>query len=359
MRKKVLIIDDSALMRRILSDIITLDHNFQVYATAANGQEGLEIMEEEADNIDVVLLDLNMPIMNGIEFLKELNKKEIDANVVIVSTAAKSDERETILALELGAFDFVTKPETYSNIKSKEFSKWLLGTVALATTSKKIPREKTPVAKIETQKVVKRKDHGRKVLGGLNKVVAIACSTGGPKALHNILSYLPQNIDAPLLIVQHMPAGFTKSLAERLDDVSKLYVKEAEHGDILKKGSAYIAKGGCQMRVVDGEDGQVSLALTEEPPRNSLRPCADIMYESIMDTQIEKVICVVLTGMGRDGTKGISQLSKTKETYVIAQDEKSSIVYGMPRGVMEANLVDQEVDLKDVANAIVKHVGVL
>ena len=164
----------------------------------------------------------------------------------------------------------------------------------------------------------------------MNKVVAIACSTGGPKALHNILSYLPQNIDAPLLIVQHMPAGFTKSLAERLDDVSKLYVKEAEHGDILKKGSAYIAKGGCQMRVVDGEDGQVSLALTEEPPRNSLRPCADIMYESIMDTQIEKVICVVLTGMGRDGTKGISQLSKTKETYVIAQDEKSSIVYGMP-----------------------------
>ena len=113
------------------------------------------------------------------------------------------------------------------------------------------------------------------------------------------------------------------------------------------------------MRVVDSEDGQVSLALTEEPPRNSLRPCADIMYESIIDTQIEKVVCVVLTGMGRDGTKGISQLSKTKETYVIAQDEKSSIVYGMPRGVMEADLVDQEVDLKDVANAIIKNVGVL
>ncbi len=358
MIKKVLIVDDSALMRRILSDIIALDDRFQVYDAVANGQEGMDIILEEPENVDVVLLDLNMPIMNGIEFLKELNKKGIDANVIIVSTNAKSDEKETILSLELGAFDFVTKPESYSDIKSREFSRWLLDTVAIATESKKITRDKKTRLKAEEKEVFVTAKVEKQHVDKVEKIVAITCSTGGPKALHTIIPYLPKNINASLIIVQHMPVSFTKSLAERLNDVSQVRVKEAEHGEVLEKGTVYIAKGGNHMRIIDGEIGQYHIAVTDEPPRNALRPCADIMYESLIDTRIKDITCVVLTGMGRDGSKGIKQLSETKEIYVIAQDEKSSIVYGMPRATNETGLVDKEVALKDVADAIINNVGV-
>ena len=160
-----------------------------------------------------------------------------------------------------------------------------------------------------------------------------------------------------MLLVQHMPKGFTNSLAQRLDELSQIKVKEAAQGDIIEKGTVYIAPGGNQMRLVR-KGGKYQIALSEEPPRNGLRPCADIMYESLVNTDFDDITCVVLTGMGGDGTLGIKQLNEKRNIYVIAQNEATSTVYGMPKVVAEAGLVDQVEPLEDVAAAITKNVGV-
>ena len=366
MKKNILIIDDSALMRRVLSDIIESDERFHVYATAINGLEALSIMQSKVNHIDALLLDINMPRMNGLEFLSELKAQKIKAKVIIVSTIAKKDAKETILALELGAFDFVTKPESYEEVKNNKFAERILCTLAAAVQTSETPKaempRKTPKAQTEEIKPLKEiSRRKRRVLEGIRgeKLVAIACSTGGPKALHMVIPKLPANLDAGILIVQHMPEGFTKSLADRLNEMSQLQVKEAEHGDLLKKGTVYLAKGGHQMRLQMLEDGQYQIAVTKEAARHGLLPCADIMYESLVDLNLDQITCVVLTGMGGDGTEGIGKLNKTKNIYVIAQNEETSVVYGMPKVVADAGLVDEVVALKDVSDAIIKNVGCL
>ena len=247
-KKNILIIDDSALMRRVLSDIIERDERFQVYGVAINGLDALSIMQSKANEIDALLLDINMPRMNGLEFLSELKAQNIKAKVIIVSTIAKRDAKETILALELGAFDFVTKPESYEEVKNNQFSDRILFTLAAATQIMEVDRSE---AGSRTYKQGSKADKSlkdipqrkRRVIEGSagGKLVAVACSTGGPKALHTVIPKLPANLDAGVLIVQHMPEGFTKSLAERLDLLSQMKVKEAEDGDILTKGTVYLA----------------------------------------------------------------------------------------------------------------------
>lgn len=363
MKKNILIIDDSALMRRVLSDIIKSDERFDVYGMAINGLDALSIMQSKANEIDALLLDINMPRMNGLEFLSELKAQNIKAKVIIVSTIAKRDARETILALELGAFDFITKPESYEDVKSNKFKERILLTLEAATQVDEVAAMK-PLPKADTEKVKPlmeappRKRRVTENTGG-GKLVAIACSTGGPKALHMVIPKLPANLDASVLIVQHMPEGFTKSLADRLNEMSQLTVKEAEHGEILKKGTVYLAKGGHQLRLLRNEQGQYQLSVTKEAARHGLLPCADIMYESLEDLDLDQITCVVLTGMGGDGTEGIKKLNKSKNIYVIAQNEETSIVYGMPKVVAEAGLVDEVVALNDVSDAIIKNVGCL
>ncbi len=361
MKKNILIIDDSALMRRVLSDIINSDERFISSEFATNGLEALELLKSKAKEFDAVLLDINMPKMNGIELLDQLRKLNIKATVIIVSTIATEDAKETIRALELGAFDFVTKPKSFLEVSSNQFSDRLLSCLGQATKSE--PREMNEsiknileIVKLTKEMVQKKKPIPKKQSS--NKLVAIASSTGGPKALHSIIPKLPKNLDAPILIVQHMPIGFTKSLADRLNELSPLEVKEAEDNEILKKGTVYIAKGGHQMRLIEQEDGSYRLTVTKEPARRGLLPCADILYESLVDTDFDPIICVVLTGMGGDGTAGISQLNKSKNIYVIAQDEATSIVYGMPKVVKDAGLVDEVVALDNISDAIIRNVGV-
>ncbi len=360
MKKNILVIDDSALMRRVLSDIINADDRFQVTEYAGNGLEGLTILQNRGNEFDAVLLDINMPRMNGIELLSELQTKNIKATVIVVSTIAIRDSKETIRALELGAFDFVTKPESYLEVKSNQFSDKILGALATATKIERVVAKISIQERIVVKKEVKVKP---KVLSNMlpknaNKLVALACSTGGPKALHVVIPSLPQDLDASVLIVQHMPGGFTKSLADRLNELSQLTVKEAEDGEILCKGTVYIAKGGFQMRVKKQPCGQYAISLSKEAARQGLMPCADIMYESLVDTDFDQITCVVLTGMGGDGTAGISQLMQNKNIYVIAQNEETSIVYGMPKVVKEAGLVDEVVALNEVSDSIIKNVGV-
>ena len=362
MKKNILIIDDSALMRRVLSDIINADERFQVTELAINGLDGLSVLQNRGNDFDAVLLDINMPRMNGIDMLAELKAQNIKATVIIVSTIAKKDAKETIRALELGAFDFVRKPESYLDVKSNIFSNNLILCLATATQTITKLDQVTEEVKPVPVKTVKNSLPKRAVVQlpqNANKLVALACSTGGPRALHTVIPNLPKNLDASILIVQHMPGGFTKSLADRLNEISKINVKEAEDGELLMKGTVYIAKGGYQMKLKKDADGQYRISIVIEPARHGLLPCADIMYESLVNTDFDQITCVVLTGMGGDGTAGISELNKKHNIYVIAQNEETSTVYGMPKVIRDTGLVDEVVSLNDVSVAITKNVGVL
>lgn len=192
----------------------------------------------------------------------------------------------------------------------------------------------------------------------MDKLVVIACSTGGPKALQRILPSLPEDLDCPVLVIQHMPLGFTKSLANRLNDLSKINVVEADEGMEVVKGTVYLAKGGFQMRLRQKPGGHHYLTLSEEPAKNGLRPCADVLFESLVQTRYQKIICTVLTGMGDDSLDGIRKLKERKELYIVTQDKETSTVYGMPRAIFMAGYSDKEVPLDKVADVITKNVEV-
>ncbi len=193
---------------------------------------------------------------------------------------------------------------------------------------------------------------------GKNLLVALACSTGGPKALQSVIPYLPANMDAPMVLVQHMPVGFTKSMADRLNEVSKITVKEAAEGDVLEKGCVYVAPGGKHLEVQKRPDGRHVVRLSDAPAIGGLRPCANVTYESLRTSGFDEIVCVVLTGMGADGTGGILSLKQRKRIHVIAQDAQSCVVYGMPKAIAEAGAVDEVVPLTEVAQTIIKNVGV-
>ncbi len=190
-----------------------------------------------------------------------------------------------------------------------------------------------------------------------NKIVAIASSTGGPKALHEVISKLPAELDAPVLVVQHMPKGFTASLAERLNNVSAMQVKEAVEGDVLKKGHVYIARGGEHMRIARLPGNRCVVKYSDEPPREGVKPCANYMYEDLVDCPYTHAVCVVMTGMGADGTEGIRNLKRKKNVHVISQSEDSCTVYGMPKCVADAGLSDSVVPLGQIAQEVVLRVG--
>ncbi len=387
--KNILIVDDSALMRRLISDIITSDKRFEVKDLAVDGLQALDLIVKNYRAYDAVILDINMPRMNGLELLEQLQKNKIKICVIMVSTLTKAGAKETILALERGAFDFVTKPENYLDAKSREFKGRLLEMLCVAT---KIPYQTVSAAENQavseplrrtemktgtpakpdlgtasTGKIGVRPPKNlnfaphKKLIGnktGKSKLVALACSTGGPKSLQSVIPKLPKDLDAPVVLVQHMPKGFTNSLAARLNEMSQVEVKEAADGDILQKGWVYIAPGRKQMRV-QKSGTNYKIVTTDEPDRDGLRPCANIMYESLVGSSFHEITCVVLTGMGADGTMGIGALGEKNNIYVISQDEATSVVYGMPRAVAEAKLSDEVQPLEKIADAVTKNVGVL
>ena len=379
--KKVLVVDDSALMRRVLSDIINKDEEFHTEHSARDGLEALKLMEQ--NDFDAIVLDIIMPRMNGIDFLKEVNERGYTAKIIIVSTIARKGAGETIEALELGAFDFVTKPGNLREAKSGEFAAKVLSRLYLAMGMewnnilsgeieapeqilRRMRRSDAGVIqehseRLETTEYKPEKSFPRSSMVNVNasgKLVALACSTGGPKALQQVIPKLPENLDAAVVLVQHMPVGFTASLSARLDEMSEIRVREAQDGEVLQKGTVYIAKGGSQMRVIEKNRHEFVLSVREEGARNGLKPWADILYESLRESSFEDITCVIMTGMGADGTKGILQLKETNKIYVIAQNAESSTVYGMPKAIAESGAVDEIKDLDLIADAIIKHVGV-
>lgn len=357
MKKNILVVDDSALMRRVICDIINTEGTFQVVDVCRDGLEAYEQLKKK--KYDGVILDVNMPRMDGLQLLEKLQKEKIKATVIMVSTTTTKDAEVTILAMELGAVDFVTKPTNVIEAKGEDFKKRLLAVLSAVLKTEKYNRENkvslTP--KTYTGKRVTLNSTSSTARGG-GKIVALACSTGGPKALQSVIPYLPANLNAPMLLVQHMPAGFTKSMADRLDEVSPIHVKEAEEGDVLKKGTVYIAPGGSHMEVKKYPDGSHKIRLNNMPAIGGLRPCANITYDSLRESGYDEVVCVVLTGMGADGTNGILSLAKSKPLRVIAQNAETCVVYGMPKAIAETGLVDEVVPLTEVAKTITKNVGV-
>lgn len=354
--KKILIIDDSALMRTVLSDIINSDSRFQVADKAKDGIEGLELLKQ--NTYDAVVLDINMPRMDGITMLKELHKNGIKAKIMMASTDTKEGAKVTMDALDLGALDFVHKPDRASECKGEEFCKLFLNTLAAVANSKAPGSTKAfsfDEVK-ESRKVVELVTKSASKITG-NRIVAIASSTGGPRALQSVIPRLPKNLKTPVVIVQHMPEGFTASLAERLDSLSEVRVKEAAEGDILAPGTVYISKGGKHMHIVKNA-GKSVIHYMDGPTREGVRPCANFMYESLVDSDYDEICCVVMTGMGADGTEGIKNLKSRKKVHVIGQDESTCTVYGMPKSVATAGLVDQVVKLDDIAQEIIMSVGV-
>lgn len=354
MMKNVLVVDDSALMRKIISDILAEDSRFNVAATAKDGEEALVLVKQ--NNYDAIILDINMPKMNGIEFLEALHKNDLHEKVLVASTDTADGADVTIKALELGALDFIQKPKNTLDSRQSTFKNHfleLLEAVCNAKTVSAIPSFKSNPVKAVDHELIRRVKSSAPISG--NKIVALCCSTGGPKALQHVIPRLPANLDAPVIMVQHMPEGFTKSLAERLDSMSKVKVTEAKEGDALENGHVYISKGGMHLKY-DGINNR--LYYSDEPQREGVKPCANYMYESLIDSSFDKITCVVLTGMGADGTAGIKALAKKKKLHIIAQDEASCTVYGMPKNIVATGLVNQIVDLDLVAQEIIMNVGV-
>ena len=378
MKKNILVVDDSALMRRVICDIINSDSNFQAKDTCKDGLEAYERLK--TTTYDGVVLDVNMPRMDGLQLLEKLQEDNIKANVIMVSTLTTKDAEVTILALERGAIDFVTKPTAIAEAKGEDFKKKVLEVLNAVLNSRQFTRPvRTTTSAARPARTARTTDAGGSALKpgvqdtvkpsvaanftrlkatGKNKLVALACSTGGPKALQSVIPFLPKDLDAPMVLVQHMPAGFTKSMADRLNEVSPIAVKEAEDGDKLEKGHIYVAPGGKHMEVVKCTDGSHKISLNNMPAIGGLRPCANITYDSLSKSGFDEIVCVVLTGMGADGTNGILSLGHHKPIHVISQSAETCIVYGMPKAIEESGVVDEVVPLEKVAETIVKNVGV-
>ncbi len=405
MKKKILIVDDSALMRRVLCDIINSDERFEVADMAVNGIEGFKLIV--ARNYDAVVLDVYMPQMTGLDMLREMQKSNVTANVLMASTTTGEGARETLTALELGAIDFIKKPENVADARHAEFRARFLDQLEAVSEAnvgrKRISRpvsgsqdtkktgptftarydvnfhnQKTPATGVSMSMgaskpataapgVMPSSHTGLKAGGEVKlrpaeevrgkKIVAIASSTGGPKALQEVIPKLPKNLNAPVLLVQHMPKGFTFTLAERLNELSNVTVTEAKEGEKLEIGHVYIAEGGLHLNAIK-KDGGYKIRYTDEPSREGVKPCANYMYESLCNSDYDQIVCVVLTGMGCDGTAGIKALDRKKKIHVIAQDQETCTVYGMPKSIAISGLVNEVVPLEKVAEHITKIVGV-
>ncbi len=345
----VLVVDDSAFMRRVISDIFKSAGDINVVGTARDGSEALE--KVKLLNPDVITLDVEMPVMDGLRCLKEL-QKITRVPVIMLSNHTQGGALATMEALESGAVDFIAKPTGLFDINGDEKKQEIINKIRMVRDIKK--------GKVAAHSKVKiSKALAADSSSPLKTIVSIGTSTGGPKALQEVIPYIPGNIPAAILVVQHMPPGFTKSLAERLNSISDLTVKEAEHEDVIKQGHVYIAPGDYHMTVRRYPDGTMRIMLNQDPTVGGHRPSVNVMMNSIAETGFRNVIGVIMTGMGSDGSDGISNLKKSNNGFIISQDEKSCVVYGMPRAAVQTGVVDIVVPLNKIANEIVKNLGVL
>jgi two-component system chemotaxis response regulator CheB len=321
-RPTVLVVDDSAFMRQVISQLVESSGEFRVVGTARDGREA--ITQVQTLEPQIVTLDIEMPELDGLGALGYI-MTHTPRPIVMLSAATTRDGHDaTVRALELGAVDFVRKPSGPVSPDLTKVAERLLAALRAAATANLGGTE----AAVRAPRFVST-EPGRRPAAIATAAVTIATSTGGPRALASVIPELPRDLPAAVLIVQHMPAGFTKSLARRLDAVSRLRVAEACHGDVVVNGRAYIAPGGCHMRV-DVVDGVPKIVIDEStPPVWGVRPAADPLFRSLAAAFGPACVGVVLTGMGRDGADGLRRM-RDAGALTIAQDEESSVIFGMP-----------------------------
>ena len=400
---QILIADDSAFMRKVLTDLFKAQPDFEVVGTAINGRDAVEKVKKY--HPDLLTLDVQMPVMDGLNALAVI-MEIAPMPVVMLSSLTKEGTDETIRALSLGAVDFISKAggsisridTIEEDIRAKcraaakaNVKRSMKGARAAElaererrakekaepprmhhvelparhnpfgtkpATEEKKPRN--PFGHHENPLLQKRKPtltpHAQpapnvKASGaGSGKLVAIGTSTGGPQALQSVITRLPGDLPCGVVVVQHMPPGFTKSLANRLDSLSKVSVKEAEDGDVIEPGHVYIAPGNYHMRVAS-EGSKRKIVLSQDPPVGNHRPAVNVLYDSVAPVG-KNLVAVIMTGMGCDGTEGMKKI-KAQGGYSIAQDESTSVVYGMPKSVVDAGLADEVRPVTDIARAIV------
>ena len=348
-RIRALIVDDSVVIRRLVTHALEEDPNFEVVGAAANGVIALRMIQLVKP--DVVTLDIEMPEMNGLETLREIRKLYPELVVIMFSTLSARGAAVTLEALELGANDYVTKA---ANEGSLDVSMTRLRD-ALVPKIKQFFILGTPAAAIPGRTAVRTAPARASGPRSPCRAVAIGESTGGPTALAELVRALPPGFRPPILIVQHMPPIFTGLLADRLQTLTKLHVYEGKAGMKVEEGSIYIAPGDFHMRVVRKGTQEV-LTLDQGDQENSCRPAVDVLFRSVSDVYGGSVVAVILTGMGQDGCRGVEQL-RAHGAFVIAQDEASSVVWGMPGAVVQAGLADTVVGLGSIVPELVRRVS--
>lgn len=344
---RVLIVDDSAFMRKVIGDILAEDSLIEVVGRARNGKEALERLDEWSP--DVVTLDIEMPEMNGLDTLRRIMKHR-PIPVVMVSSLTKEGADITMQALDLGAVDFVTKPSGTISLDMEKVGDELRQKVLAASRALMKAGTPAPVAKKIVDRTPAPRPPSRADAVKRFEVLAIAASTGGPMALQEVVPALPASFPLPVLIVQHMPPGFTTSFAKRLDERSKLRVIEATDGMVVRKGTVLIAPGGFHL-VIERNNMDLVCRLTETAPVRSVRPSADVMFFSLAEHLLSPALVLVLTGMGKDGLDGTRAL-RGKSAYVIAESKETAVIYGMPGAVIDAGLADETLPLDEIASGL-------
>ncbi len=351
MATRVLVVDDSGFIRRRIAQILNVEPGLEVIGMASNGQEA--VSKTAKLHPDVITMDVEMPVMDGITAVKEIMLRT-PCPILMFSSSTKAGAKSTLDALEAGAVDFLPKElDQIDHNREKAESLLRLRVKEIGRKGGR-QRAKEPVLVKNLSKPETKKSpiQSRHVSNLHPQLLVIAASTGGPVAIQKVLTELPANFPLPVLLVQHMPANFTPSFAERLDRLCNIDVKEAEEGDRLKPGVAFLAPGGKQM-VLKKVGSQVSVEIRDSYESENYQPCVDTTLESVAKLLPGKVLTVVLTGMGADGREGSRQLKKDGST-IWAQDEQSCTVYGMPKAVADAGLVDNVVGLADIGKALVQ-----
>ena len=375
MAVKVLVVDDSSFFRRRVSEILEQDKDIEVIGFAVNGREAVDKTSQLRP--DVITMDVEMPVLDGISAVKEIMAAN-PTPILMFSSLTRDGATATLDALDAGALDFL--PKKFEDIaRNNEDAIKLLQSKVKEIGRRRISRFNRPTPSISSRSVSSKESSTRSAViqpdrsfsratpspspksdvrasGKKYQIVAIGTSTGGPVALQTILTKLPANFPHPILLIQHMPAAFTPAFAARLNGLCKIKVKEAQQGDKLMPGTAYLAPGGQQM-LVEGRGGNRTLRVFEDDSaRITYKPSVDVTFASTAKAYQGDVLAVVLTGMGADGRDGSRMLKQVGAT-IWAQDEKSCVVYGMPQAVANAGLASADIALEDVANRIIREIG--
>ena len=355
---KIMIVDDSPLFRKVLKSVIQGDPRFEIVGTARNGQDALNQLPDRRP--DAVILDVQMPVMDGLTTLEHLHRVAPDVGVIMFSALTRVGAEATVRALELGAFDFVAKSESSDAGSSTDIirhelipkltflhTRKALRLVAAVDTAEDTPDLRAAVEAVPRPAPIRPprlQPSGR-------KLVAIGISTGGPQALARIWPALPADLNAAVLVVQHMPPVFTASLAQRLNELSPLETREAADGDEVCPGLALLAPGGMHMTVVADSEGRHVVRLVDDPPEHNCRPSVDVLFRSVAREYGPDAVGLIMTGMGTDGTIGL-RMMKERGAYIIAQNRATCTVYGMPKKAVEEKMAHEVLPLDEIVPAV-------